>query len=365
MKKLAFKVGLQKPGSLTAQVALGLKNAIRSGRLKVGDTLPSRAVLSKSLGVSESVIRAALRELTADRYVVGRPRRGHVVMAVPSEKRKRLVLDVSTENLGSYSSRISTEECARLIRKDGHVVQSVVLGVDARGTAYLQPLQEALRLRPDLVLVRVTSGRRKVVNGLLASSGCPYVTLTMGKVSRSPGRFMGNLRHNTDDAVSCMVAAAVRVGVKSVLQVDFGSDAYASAVTAFKRQRISVERLSLSLAPNRTLDDIVDAARVAVEKWVDRNCLPDLVYASDDYLSLGVCEAFKRKGIACPRDVRFVAYANKGSGLFPFGDKARIEFDPLKGGQEAARCLLACLDGGVLGRYDNPHRFIGGKSFSA
>ena len=365
MKKLVFKVDPQRPCSLTAQVALGLKNAICTGRLKVGDSLPPRAVLSKNLGVSESVIRAALRELTADRIVVGRPRRGHVVTSIPSEKRKRLILDVSTENLGSYSSRISTEECARLIRKNGHAVQPVVLGVDARNTAYLRPLQEALRLRPDLVLVRVTSTRRKVVDGLLASYGCPYVTLTMGKISRSPGRFEGNLRHNTDDAVSCMAAAAVQAGVKSVLQVDFGDDAYASAVTAFRRQRISVERLSLSLAPNQTLDDIVDSARIAVEGWLDHNCRPDLVYASDDYLSLGVCEALRHKGLECPRDVRLVVYANRGSGLFPFGDKARIEFDPLKSGQETARCLLEWMETGVLGCYDNPHRFIRGKSFAA
>ena len=104
---LGFAVDSTLPASLTAQVAQGLREAIRKGVLKVGEPLPPREALAQRLGVSECVVRAALRDLAADRLVVGKPRRGHVVLAVPQERRARLVLDIETANLGSFCSHIS------------------------------------------------------------------------------------------------------------------------------------------------------------------------------------------------------------------------------------------------------------------
>lgn len=363
-KSLGLTVDSTLPASLTAQVAQGLREAIRNGVLKVGSALPSRAALAQGLGVSECVVRAALRDLAADRLVVGKPRRGHVVLAVPQERRAKLVLDVETASLGSFCSRISMVECAHAVQCQGHRALSVVLGADSRETPYLRPLQEALRQRPDLVVVRVASSRRTVVTSLLASCGCPYATLTLGNLSRSPGRFAGNLCHNVDDAIADMVAACVRADVRSVLQVDFGGDTYVRADPAFARAGIFVERLSVSLAGNHSLDDIVAAACAETERRIARGALPDMVYVSDDYLAHGVCEAFRRRGISCPHDTRLVVYANKGSGMFPFGDLARIEFDPHRDGCEIARCVRTWLETGTLGRYDNPHRFVNGRSFS-
>ena len=157
--------------------------------------------------------------------------------------------------------------------------------------------------------------------------------------------------------------AARRAGVRSVLQVDFGVDTYVRADHVFERAGVFVERLSVPLAENHSLDDIAEAARVATERRIRRGSLPDAVYVSDDYLAHGVCEAFRRRGISCPRETRLVVYANKGSGMFPFGDLARVEFDPFRDGREIARCALAWLRTGTLGRYDNPHRFVNGRSF--
>ena len=360
---LGFAVDSTLPASLTAQVAQGLREAIRKGVLKVGEPLPSREALAQRLGVSECVVRAALRDLAADRLVVGKPRRGHVVLAVPQERRARLVLDIETANLGSFCSHISVMACAHAIQRQGHRVLSVVLGTDARETPYLRPLQEALQLRPDMAVVRVASSRRALVTRLLASCGCPYATVTLGKLTRSPGRFAGNLCHNVDDAISDLVAACVRMGVRSALQVDFGVDTYIRADLAFEQAGVFVERLSVPLVGNRSLDDIAQAACAATERRLALGTLPDVFYVSDDYLAQGVCEAFRRRKIACPRDTRLVVYANRGSGLFPFGDLARIEFDPSRDGREIARCVLAWLETGTLGRYDNPHRFVSGRSF--
>ena len=60
--------------------------------------------------------------------------------------------------------------------------------------------------------------------------------------------------------------AARRAGVRSVLQVDFGVDTYVRADHVFERAGVFVERLSVPLVGNRSLDDIAQAACAATER---------------------------------------------------------------------------------------------------
>ena len=103
---------------------------------------------------------------------------------------------------------------------------------------------------------------------------------------------------------------------------------------------------------------------MAVERRIDSGTMPDMIFAADDYLSLGVISALRRRQIEAPHDVRLVVYANHGSGLFVGDEYARIELDPSADGREIARCIACCLDTGVFGRYDNPLVYRRGKSFS-
>ena len=49
------------PKTLTGQIEDGIRGLIASGAYAPGDSLPARDVIAKSLGVSECVVRAALR----------------------------------------------------------------------------------------------------------------------------------------------------------------------------------------------------------------------------------------------------------------------------------------------------------------
>jgi len=358
-----FTIDPNSSQTLTRQVVCGIKRSISEGYYQVGDSLPPRNVLSRSLGVSECVVRAALKELTVDGLVAGRPRRGFVITSAHTEKRRRFVLDISTENLGAFSSCVSTAECDRMLIKAGCRVLPIVLGVDSKETSYLQPLKEALQQAPDLAVVRVAASRRRVVTGLLATFACPYVTLTLGNRSCSPGRYVGNISFSTSEALDTMACACVKQGVRSVLQIDFGDDTYVSAVSALKRKGVCVERLSVRVVGNGTLDEIAIHACAKLEARIDKGCLPDLIFATDDYLSVGVCEALRRKNLRCPEQVRLVLYVNKGSGVFPFGDVARIESDPRADGREIGKVLLGWLKTGKLGDYRNPHTFVLGHGF--
>lgn len=108
MGKVPFCIDRAVPGTLTGKVERELRDRIADGSLRPGDRLPSRDALAKALGVSEFVVRRAFAELVADKLIAGRPRIGHVVLDGGTVSRERLVLDVSTENFGSFASRVST-----------------------------------------------------------------------------------------------------------------------------------------------------------------------------------------------------------------------------------------------------------------
>lgn len=360
-----FSIDKATSGSLTGKVVRVLRKRIADGVLRPGDRLPSRSALARELGVSEFVVRRAFVELAADRLVVGRPRVGHVVLGADEVRRERLVLDVSTENYGSFASRISTAECLRGLHKRGCRVIPVTLGVDSRETSYLEPLSEALKSAPDFVFIRTCGSRQSLVCRMVADAGVPYATITLGTAPRTPGRCCGTIRLEKDGAIGEMVRDSAKAKVRSVLQVDFGKDTYVDAAPAFCVGHISVERLSIPLMRCRDLDDVVEMARIATEKRIDSGVTPDMIFVADDYLSLGVLSALRRRRIETPRDVKLVVYANRGSGLFADDEYARVEHDPLADGREIARCIAECLETGTFGHYSNPLVYRRGKSFSA
>ena len=363
MKDVAFSIDRAVPGTLTGKVVRELRRRIADGTLHPGDRLPSRDVLARELGVSEFVVRRAFVELAADRLIVGRPRVGHVVLDACASRRERLVLDVSTDNFGSFASRVSTVECLRGLHKRGCRVIPVTLGVDSRETAYLAPLAEALRNAPDFAFIRTCGSRQSLVCRMVAEAGVPYATTTLGTAPRTPGRCCGTIRLENDVAMGEMLRDCVKCQVRSALQVDFGKDTYVDASPAFRARRIFVDRLSIPLVRCRDLDDVVESARRAVEERIDSGAMPDMIFVADDYLSLGVISVLRRRQIDTPHDVKLVVYANHGSGLFVGDEYARIELDPFADGREIARCIADCLDTGTFGHYDNPLVYCRGKSF--
>ena len=61
---LPFTVDHLSPKTLTTQVTEGLRSAIFTGFWKTGAKLPTRSQLASQCGVSDNVVRAAIRDLT-------------------------------------------------------------------------------------------------------------------------------------------------------------------------------------------------------------------------------------------------------------------------------------------------------------
>jgi GntR family transcriptional regulator len=71
------------------QVADDLRRRIASAELPVGSAIPSTAKLSKTYGVSITVVRAAVAQLRGDGLLMGQPGKGVFVRATPDTLAER------------------------------------------------------------------------------------------------------------------------------------------------------------------------------------------------------------------------------------------------------------------------------------
>jgi len=350
--------------TLTQQVYKGLRQQIERGAYAPGEVLPSRAALARRLGVSEFVVRTALKRLVADRFLSVRPGRGHAVEAL-SEKSAAgaLVLDVNIEPWYSFAPSVSLFECGKALRRAGCRVRTLPLGGGGNAAPYLKPLKDNLSARPDLVILRSSASRRRNAVRLVAESGCNFVTVGAGAGRTRFARHVGDVSYDYSTAVAELVADCRAAGVRRVTQLDFGRNSYLDASAALRAAGVDVERISCANEGPHDLDDIVRAAYGAVKCRLASGPLPDVFFFTDDYLSIGADEAMRNCNVSAPRDVRVVSFSNRRSGLMAFGGVAHVEFDPFADGREIARCALEWLRTGVFGRYAPCCRYCPGATF--
>ena len=73
--------------ALYLQVARGIEEALRSGRLHLGDRLPAERELALDLGVSRTTVTGAYQELQARGILRGHVGRGTIVVGTPPDAR--------------------------------------------------------------------------------------------------------------------------------------------------------------------------------------------------------------------------------------------------------------------------------------
>ena len=103
--KRGFPFSLDKTSgeTLTDQMVSGVRSAILRGFWKEGQPLPTRKDFVRTLGVSGNVIQHAMARLTAEGFVVSRPRIGCIVRRANGHAIRRLVLEVSAGDDCSFA----------------------------------------------------------------------------------------------------------------------------------------------------------------------------------------------------------------------------------------------------------------------
>ena len=349
------------PKTLTGQIEDGIRGLIAGGAYAPGDSLPARDVIAKSLGVSECVVRAALRRLAADGIVVSRPRIGCVVQKRPVAA-QRTVLDVHIDPWTSFGPSNSMFQCSKVLRAEGCRVAMLPLG-GGGDRPFLVPLKDALAENPGLVILRSAFTSLKNAMRIVAENGCSFVTVGMESRRSRFARHVGVVHYDYAPAVEAFVADCRKARLGRVVQFDFGGHPYLDASEALERAGITCERVRLQVDGPADLDMIVCTAYSAMKRFLKGNVLPDLFFFTDDYLGLGANDALRDAGVSVPRDVRVVSLSNSRSGLLPYGNVARINFDPFSDGREIAHCVLEWFKTGVFGLYTGCCSYIRGASF--
>ncbi len=365
MKPVDFLHGLRldggSSGTLTQQVENGIRALIASGACAPGSTLPPRDAIAKRLHVSECVVRAALRRLAADGLLVSRPRIGCVVQKRPVSA-NRTVLDVNLDPWTSFGPSNSLFQCSKALRAEGCRVIMLPLG-GGGDRPFLEPLRDALAEKPGLVILRACYASMKNAIRLVVESGCAFATVgTEAKRSRH-ARHVGVARYDYAPAIEAFVADCRTARIGKVVQFDFGRHPYLDASAALERAKIACERITLQVGGPADLDAVVQVSYSTMKRFLRAKALPDLFFFTDDYIALGAFEALRDGGASVPRDVRVVSFSNSKSGLSPYGNVARINFDPFADGREIARCVMEWFGKGVFGTYSGCCSYVRGATF--
>ncbi|MFH8698996.1 winged helix-turn-helix domain-containing protein [Streptomyces chartreusis] len=86
-----------------------LRKQISDERLKVGEPIPSTATLTAVYGVSSTVVRRAVSELTREGLLYGQPGKAVFVQAKPEDVRKeRLTLERLAHGLASLQTQVNS-----------------------------------------------------------------------------------------------------------------------------------------------------------------------------------------------------------------------------------------------------------------
>lgn len=79
--------------TLSQKVADDLREQVSTGRLKVGDAIPSQARLTEQYGVSTSVTRKAVDQLRHEGLLAGQPGKAVFVQATPAQRAEEIAQD--------------------------------------------------------------------------------------------------------------------------------------------------------------------------------------------------------------------------------------------------------------------------------
>ncbi|WP_086728631.1 PLP-dependent aminotransferase family protein [Streptomyces carpinensis] len=259
---------------LHAQLQHGLRDAIRTGRLQVGERLPSSRELARALGVSRGLVQECYAQLQAEGYLATRPGFATRVAAgaaeppgdpQPRSTAPRLLADFrcGVPDLGSFP----VHDWLRALREAARAMPTAEFDYgDPRGSARLREILAAYLRR---VRAAATDPRHIVVcNGYAQGLGLAFRVLADIGVH--------TVAFEDPGSPDTVAAAAATAGLRAVpVPVDSGGiDVRALAATDARTVVVTPAHqwpTGVALAPQR---------RLALVQWArDR----DAVVIEDDY----------------------------------------------------------------------------------
>ena len=356
---------------LSDQLADGLRQAILTGRLKPGETLPTILEWSKLLGVSIRVPEAAIARLVSEGLVVARRRHGCVVAERGNAPNwKGHVLVVIPDSDACYYSAVQLGCVRAKLSAEGYLVTSMTVlhndGDRDRFKYDLAPLEFALRQSVDLAVL-IFNYRRSSIVRALARSGVPFVEFADADPSNVKG-CVGSVCLDKDSAMRRLMAQCVVSKVRRIMQVRVYSGNFdaklLSKVPGVKFSDWMVRRDVERYGANESMVRGTMEAFLRRLESKGRSWIPDLLYFSEDHAASGALTAMLAAGVRVPDDVHVVTMSNWGLGpVFPVS-LTRLEMNPFEHGAALAQMALDYLRyKKPQGRRTVPLKYIEGDSF--
>lgn len=339
MRKDAFIPDASNQEDISDQLAGWLRDRIVSGRYKPGEKLPTMRELAETSRVSFKTARKAIERLTREGYVNARPHIGTVVMPkVITVWRGRVLLVVPEEDEASYFVNVFLGEVRRQLTAARYLTTRISVSRAPRGSC--AQFETMLGQSVDFALVMYGTPR---ITHLLSAAGIPYVDFS-GTKAKGPRAW--HFPAGDSEAKARLVEHCVRVGIKTVTEVDFGSPGTSSASSELSAAGVKVNHVTVR--PCEKFGRLEGIERGAYEMFMSlaRSSFPDLLVIWDDYVARGVLTALLVRGVKVPTEVKVVTFANAGfAPVFPVS-LTRIEHNPICCGATATEFVLAVLGKG-------------------
>ncbi|OPZ23995.1 MAG: transcriptional regulator PdhR [Lentisphaerae bacterium ADurb.BinA184] len=338
MRTLPFVIDRDGRHSLTAQVEQGLRQAILTGGVQPGQALPSLLEMAARLGVSEIVVRRAVRRLSEEGLLRGRTRSG-IRVCDPRRRPWRasvLYLHWSGPEM-YYHSVLSATLAERLHAERVLVTLSKLDNADAmHDFGRIQTLLDMQR--PSLAAVEGESV--EILQPQLARRGIPFLHLA----SAPSPLAHGGVAFTAEAAMSAVAAHARACGIRTAWLV------WMSPPNAALRPALAAAGIAATELPTVPVPELGNPAGVeaggrrAVEAYLARRrALPDLIYFGDDFAARGGLAALMIRGLRIPEDVQVISWANRGLGPVFGRPLTRVEMDPVRHGGQVADAVLRKL----------------------
>jgi DNA-binding LacI/PurR family transcriptional regulator len=316
-----------------------------TARLQAGQPLPTLVEMADELGVSEIVTRRAVRRLTREGLLIARPGAGIRVADAREPGWLAHVLLAHWSGPAMYYFSVMAGRLAERLHQDRVLLTTLQLVPAAEAQNY-PTLRAILATRSiDLCLV---DGAADGIGRLVRSAGIALVERTDREPSPAAAR---SLRTDRDAAWAVAAEHCRRCGLRRAAVVG-GSRRDRIALGAAHALQAAGLDPQLVPAPARydlTGSDAVEVAGLdAMDRFLSRRAaLPDAFVFTDDYCARGGLQAMGRHGVRAPEDVQVVTWSNRGNGPVYVRALTRLEMDPAKHGETAARVLLDVLDRGA------------------
>lgn len=361
-----FKIKIDRASSrtLTDQIVRGVRSAIFDGSLATGTVLPSRERMAKVCGVSVNVIREALSRLAADGLVRARPHIGCEVLRRSKRKMTGRVLRILGENDGSYMWSVMTAALQRELNAAGLRCSQVSVTTMPNGRSDYTGLKEALSVKPDVAVVCACNMIVSSVVRILERYDVPYV-LVLSDVQCGGRNCLKDIPFDGSEAIRAFVDDCRRRRILSVCQFGFGKDSLFNSIPLLQKAGIATEEIVIPL--KNVLGELEAIQRLAADAMARRlGCGPlsELIFFTDDYLTLGAVPVLLERGVRIPQDVKVVSLANRGFGpVFP-KRLTRIETDCLGDAERIARSIIGWMRTDNISGIDSiSPRYLLGETF--